>query len=435
MAEVSFNSPSPYQQQMSALERRQRMAEALQQQSYMPIERHSYNGIEAPISPAAGLAKMLEGFAPAMEQREIENKRGELVEGARKKGADWLTDLSQSEVPMPAGEQGPPRPKTEPEKMAHLLRGLYLDDRVAAGVAQAGYAKANASPEFTTVRRGETIGNVKNNQFIPIEGFKPNPEPNDAVAKVMADLKAGLIDQSMADARIAKLNSVPQAPQVHVGVGENAEAKKVGEYFGGKFSDIQDAAFAANDRNASLDRLEQLLDKVYTGAGGDVIQSLKKAAQAAGYNMEGVGDAEAAAALTNEIALQLRNPAGGAGMPGALSNSDREFLLRMLPGLGTTPEGRKLIFETYRKVNQRTIEIAKLARDYRKKNGRMDEGFLDELQDYSDKNPLFKGQPPAANTAPTAGAPTPEDLEFTAKKHNMTVPQVQDWLARNRGDR
>lgn len=192
MAEVSFNSPSPYQQQMSALERRQRMAEALQQQSYMPIERHSYNGIEAPISPAAGLAKMLEGLAPAMEQREIENKRGELVEGARKKGADWLTDLSQSEVPMPAGEQGPPRPKTEPEKLAHLLRGLYLDDPRIAGIASSLYAADRGreakleepytlNPGDVRMAGGREVGRAPEKPTPPPSGYRAGPNGLEAI--------------------------------------------------------------------------------------------------------------------------------------------------------------------------------------------------------------------------------------------------------------
>ena len=192
MAEVSFNSTSPYQQQMSALERRQRMAEALQQQSYMPIERHSYNGIEAPISPAAGLAKMLEGFAPAMEQREIENKRGELVAGARKEGADWLTDLSQSEVPMPAGEQGPPRPKTEPEKLAHLLKGLQLDDPSAAGLAGSLYAKEIAPPELkfipeggtgVLVRNGRQVGQIDTGPQMPFRGTSIEAQDSNILLK------------------------------------------------------------------------------------------------------------------------------------------------------------------------------------------------------------------------------------------------------------
>jgi hypothetical protein len=76
-------------------------------------------------------------------------------------------------------------------------------------------------------------------------------------------------------------------------------------------------------------------------------------------------------------------------MPGALSNSDREFLMSMTPGLTSDPAGRKLISESMVKLAKRDQDVAKLARDYRKRKGSLDEGFYDELAKFSDANPLF----------------------------------------------
>jgi hypothetical protein len=90
------------------------------------------------------------------------------------------------------------------------------------------------------------------------------------------------------------------------------------------------------------------------------------------------------------MALQLRNPSGGAGMPGALSDADRVYLQSMTPGLTKTPEGRKLISETMITLAKRDQDVAKLARDYRKKNGGFDEGFYNELATWSAANPLFE---------------------------------------------
>jgi hypothetical protein len=98
---------------------------------------------------------------------------------------------------------------------------------------------------------------------------------------------------------------------------------------------------------------------------------------------------EAAQALSSEIALQLRNPSGGAGMPGAMSDADRQFLANMVPGLATTPEGRKLMIETATKLAQRDKEVAAMARKYRQKKGNIDEGFYDELAQFSSAKPLF----------------------------------------------
>lgn len=190
------------------------------------------------------------------------------------------------------------------------------------------------------------------------------------------------------------------APKTTISMGqEKEEAKVVGKAFGEQYADIQKAGFAAQSAINRYDRLGQLLEGVNTGKFSPLGLEVAKAAQAAGINIDqNTSNKEAAAALSNEIALQLRNPAGGAGMPGALSDKDREFLVSMVPGLGTTPEGRKLMLETGKKLAKRDQEVARLARDYRKQKGSLDEGFYEVLNDYAQKNPLF----PQQQKAPTA---------------------------------
>lgn len=175
---------------------------------------------------------------------------------------------------------------------------------------------------------------------------------------------------------------------------EKAEAQVVGKAFGEQYADIQKAGFNAQSAINRYDRLGQLLEGVNTGKFSPLGLEIAKAAQAAGINIDPkLSNKEAAAALSNEIALQLRNPAGGAGMPGALSDKDREFLVSMVPGLATTPQGRALMLETGKKLAKRDQEVARLAREYRKKNGSLDEGFYEILSDYANKNPLFQSAP------------------------------------------
>lgn len=186
------------------------------------------------------------------------------------------------------------------------------------------------------------------------------------------------------------------ATQTNINMGqEKEEAKVVGKAFGEQFADIQKSGFTAQSTINRYDRLGQLLEGVNTGKFSPLGLEISKAAQAAGFNIDpNLKNKEASVALSNEIALQLRNPAGGAGMPGALSDKDREFLVSMVPGLGTTPEGRKMMLETGKKLAKRDMDVARLAREYRKKNGSLDEGFYDELNDYANKNPLFQQTTP-----------------------------------------
>lgn len=103
MAEsYNFNIANPYQQQQEELARRQKMAEILQQQSFQPIERTSYAGIEAPISPYAGLAKMLQAYTGAKGQQKVAEERAALGEKYQTDLMDTLSKASELQTGRPA---------------------------------------------------------------------------------------------------------------------------------------------------------------------------------------------------------------------------------------------------------------------------------------------------------------------------------------------
>lgn len=187
------------------------------------------------------------------------------------------------------------------------------------------------------------------------------------------------------------LSPIPKKPLVTVNASEEkAEAKKVGEGMGEMYVDLQKAGAAAPAKLGKLDRMEQLMDGISTGKLQPAITQVAAIGESLGITIDSkLGPKQALEALSNEIALSLRSPAGGAGMPGALSDKDREFLTSMAPGLAKTREGNKLIIQTARNLAKREQDVAKLAREYRKKNGSLDEGFYDELADFSAANPLF----------------------------------------------
>jgi hypothetical protein len=147
----------------------------------------------------------------------------------------------------------------------------------------------------------------------------------------------------------------------------------------------------ATSKITRLSRLENLLDQSgKTGKLTPNTMELKAAAESLGFKVDPkLPFQQAAQALSNELALELRNPAGGAGMPGAMSDSDRQFLTNMVPNLAKTPEGNKILLETHKKVAQREKDVAKLAREYKRKTGKFDEGFYEVLNEFSAKNPLF----------------------------------------------
>ena len=145
---------------------------------------------------------------------------------------------------------------------------------------------------------------------------------------------------------------------------------------------------------------------IYTGTGGESVLELKKLAKAAGIDVGDLGGAEAVRAIGNEFALELRNPSGGAGMPGAMSDKDREFLQTIPPGLSKTPEGNAKMADYLKRIAQRSLDVERLRQQYVKKNGRLNEGFYSVLSDYADANPIFpEGDKPAPAAAPSPGLP------------------------------
>lgn len=211
------------------------------------------------------------------------------------------------------------------------------------------------------------------------------------------------------------------APQTTVKLPpmEQEYQKYRGKFNAETANEIEKGAMSAPTRIGMLDRLEMSLSNpnVYTGAGGETINNMKRAAEALGFDVKGVSDAEVTRAIGNQMALELRNPGGGAGMPGALSDKDREFLVASVPGLTKSPDGNRLLVDYYRRLENRKIQVAQLLRNYEVRNGRVDSGFYQELANWSSQNPLFTERdktaaqraaqqgPALAPRSPAAGTP------------------------------
>lgn len=156
---------------------------------------------------------------------------------------------------------------------------------------------------------------------------------------------------------------------------------------------IMNSGFVAPTNIAKYQQIGKLLADVdggkYTPLGTEFASALN------GFGIKidkNLPNKQAAMSLANEAALQLRSPAGGAGMPGAMSDSDRNFLASMTPNISQSAEGRKMVIDSYVAVQQRNAQVADFARKYEKKYGKLDNGFFDQLSAWSTSNPLFKAQ-------------------------------------------
>lgn len=165
----------------------------------------------------------------------------------------------------------------------------------------------------------------------------------------------------------------------------------LGKMFAERYADISKQGQSAQKEIDRLNMLDTTLSRVYTGKGGDTVKELVKIGAALGFELdEQAAATDVAESLINNMALSFRSTANGEGMPGAMSDADRQFLMSLPPGFEKTPQGNKVLIEFYKRAAKRKQEIARMARDYRKKNGRFDDDFDDVLDEYYTKNPLFK---------------------------------------------
>jgi hypothetical protein len=198
---------------------------------------------------------------------------------------------------------------------------------------------------------------------------------------------------------------------------EKAYEGKRGEYAATRMNQFVDNIDKGRSRLATFDTALGMLDSgLDTGwAEGEILAAEKMAntiGEAFGFEVGDVNQmskAEFFRSLSNQMALQLRNPSGGEGMPGQLSNRDLIFLQQSTIGLDKTEEGNRRIIEYGRALAKRQIEIGRMAQEWERANGDIDAPdasgryFDDHVQDYVEKNHLF----PAPSRFPGGSNPRP----------------------------
>jgi hypothetical protein len=80
--------------------------------------------------------------------------------------------------------------------------------------------------------------------------------------------------------------------------------------------------------------------------------------------IEKLAPAQAFNALANQMTLQARSTANGTGMPGAMSDADREFLRQMVPGLEKQKGTNRALLDIMRRLAEREQAIATIKVNY-----------------------------------------------------------------------
>lgn len=201
-------------------------------------------------------------------------------------------------------------------------------------------------------------GELKYHLLAPNGGQGQTPQPSQA--STVPQLQSPGVPQPQASA-LSPFRGVKQVGDELIDMATGRPVRQAGDALrGGSYATEEGKALIADIKardesiqssRSKMPRLEimsQLIEspEIYQGTGGNAVLELKKAASALGMDVAGVSGAEAIRSIGNQFALQLRNPAGGEGMPGALSDSDRNFLVQSTPNLSNTRDGNRLLVKT-----------------------------------------------------------------------------------------
>jgi len=141
---------------------------------------------------------------------------------------------------------------------------------------------------------------------------------------------------------------------------------KIAEMSAKDYEKRVEAARDAQSKLQTIDQLDSIVSNpnVYQGKGAAYVNEFKRLGSALGFPVEGVAETELLNSLGNQMALKLRSTAGGEGMPGALSDSDRRFLSASVPGATNTRQGNQAMLYMMRKSENYKVQANSVAMDY-----------------------------------------------------------------------
>lgn len=208
---------------------------------------------------------------------------------------------------------------------------------------------------------------------------------------------------------------------VNMGDSFNPREKKFLESAGTRQSNfyekIQTEALSSLNQQAQLDQMSALLDAgLKTGFGQDFALQLSKAGQALGFD---IGDQaplqESLNAISNQLALTLRNPDSGMGLPGATSENDLKFLKSLVASAGDTPQGIRLKIAMSNAINERKMDIYEYADSIvDPETGLPPNNFAKQVASYARENLPIKNY-------------IPEDLLNSTKQQESPQQQFQGF--------
>jgi hypothetical protein len=366
----------------------------------------------APVrSPLEGLARALQAGVGGFTQSKVHDKYQAQDESYRKgltaalQGGDVLAALQASNDPSLQQMGLQAKLQQAMANPANSYKTLTDDQERSMGLDPAGTYQQDSTGKINVLKAppagfkiGDTRQYVQGNQRIT-EQYTENGWQ-----------------------KLGQGGAFAPPPQVNVNTKtEGAFSQAFGKGEGEAASALSnDVGNAAASQLQQLDALKQAVGELQaaggnTGALANLGLKATRITQGLGLDPAALGlpanagPAEVINAVSNKLAMEARNPAGGAGMPGAMSDADRNFLSQTVPNLGDTPQGIAMKIDIAQKAAARKAEMSSAWNSYPNQTQEGWSKFKQEWKKYTDANPLFdatKQPAPAPKPAAPVVVPT-----------------------------
>lgn len=220
--------------------------------------------------------------------------------------------------------------------------------------------------------------------------------------------------------RLAKITHIPEPTKINVETRiEGKVQEKWAESDIKHYEELRKAADSAYNEINMLHSLRGMLGKADTNPFAEIEQAgqefLAGINNILGWDLpvsETLTYRQAAKSISNKLALIMRNPDSGMGMPGAVSERDLKFLKDSIPNITNSGKANDIMVDIALKLAKRKVDIFNILEEERFRTG----GVLNFaagrklIQEYAKNNPLFddleaiiEAAPPAPPSSSTDG--------------------------------
>ena len=338
------------------------------------------------------------GAAMAQEPQKPQGLLGGLLGGQGIGGALGMRDDFRDKLAMAimAGS-GDPRLTPLIEQRAASMKERKEERKLQKGINKTidyFQKKADAGDDLAATM----VGALNTQQIDPASAISTYISESTRAVKDTRTAAEKEYDRAAAEGYQGSFMDFLQAKKKEFNIGINTEGaddftRALMKGMATRYETYQSEADAAEKAMANLNLMGNLVgqDNFYSGPFGNQVTAVRRVATLFGADPEQVADAETFNKIAKDSALQVMGGSLGVGF----SNADRDFVEAMVPNIENTKAGNLKIIEVQIKIQNRKIELARMAEQYAAENGTL-KGFRAFITEWRQQNPLFSAAEKAA---------------------------------------